>query len=340
MLKSSAHIVAKNSLMMILNYFLSAKASSVKPTPRIHLNRMAISSATTAPSVRLLAACFTYTTFPWSFGPRPFILQVYLLNRTINTQVGFTTPYELWFHTKPSVAHYRTFGTLAYSFIDKSLRTKFQAKGHMVIFIGYSATSKGWRFWNPSTDIVFESSNVIFDEGIGYSSSSFTSQTSPVSVPVHFYFHTDSSSSPSSEPFSFPVGVPPPLIEDIPPPVGDLDSPLSLPPPAEDTFDSPSSPLSSLPDPPTFQSDHPYVSSPTPLDPYDFNIPYSHPTPLSNMVDEPIQPKFKKLTDLYSDSSPPNIPPTTSFANMISSAETYREPATFQQATMSPQAKL
>lgn len=64
MLKSSAHIVAKNSLMMILNYFLSAKASSVKPTPRIHLNRMAISSATTAPSVRLLAACFTYTTFP------------------------------------------------------------------------------------------------------------------------------------------------------------------------------------------------------------------------------------------------------------------------------------
>lgn len=136
------------------------------------------------------------------------------------------------------------------------------------------------------------------------------------------------------------MGVPPPLIEDIPPPVGDLDSPLSLPPPAEDTFDSPSSPLSSLPDPPTFQSDHPYVSSPTPLDPYDFNIPYSHPTPLSNMVDEPIQPKFKKLTDLYSDSSPPNIPPTTSFVNMISSAETYREPATFQQATMSPQAKL
>lgn len=75
---------------------------------------------------------------------------VYLLNRTINHQVGFTTPYELWFKTKPSVAHYRTFETIAYTFIVKSLRTKFQAKGTMVIFIGYSATNKGWRFWNPS----------------------------------------------------------------------------------------------------------------------------------------------------------------------------------------------
>jgi hypothetical protein len=67
---------------------------------------------------------------------------VHILNRTINTQVGFTTPYELWFHRKPSVSHYRTFGTLAYIFIDKSLRTKFQPKGTSVIFVGYSDTSK------------------------------------------------------------------------------------------------------------------------------------------------------------------------------------------------------
>lgn len=99
---------------------------------------------------------------------------VYILNRTINSQVGFTTPYELWFRTKPSVSHYRIFATIAYIFIDKSLRTKFQAKGTMVVFIGYSETSKGWRFWNPITDQITESSDVIFDEATGYSPSIFT----------------------------------------------------------------------------------------------------------------------------------------------------------------------
>lgn len=89
---------------------------------------------------------------------------VYILNRTINTQVGMTTPYELWIHAKPSVSHYRIFGTVAYIFIDKSLRTKFQPKGKMVIFVGYSDSSKGWGFWNPLTTLILESSNVIFDE--------------------------------------------------------------------------------------------------------------------------------------------------------------------------------
>ena len=111
---------------------------------------------------------------------------VYLLNRTINRQVGYTTPFELWFKTKPIVSHYRTFGTLAYIFIDKSLRTKFQNKGTQVIFVGYSATSKGWRFWNPITDRISESSDVIFDEATGYSPSLFPSQQSlSVSIPTH-----------------------------------------------------------------------------------------------------------------------------------------------------------
>ena len=79
---------------------------------------------------------------------------VYLLNCTINAQVGYTTPYELWHKVKPSVSHYKTFGTVAYIFTYKSLRTKFQANGTMVIFVGYSATSKGWRLWIPSHNII------------------------------------------------------------------------------------------------------------------------------------------------------------------------------------------
>ena len=87
---------------------------------------------------------------------------VYLLNRTINTQVGSTIPYELWFKTKPTVSHSITFGTIAYIFTDKSLRTKFQAKEVMVIFVGFSTSSKGWQFWNLSTNTISESYDVIY----------------------------------------------------------------------------------------------------------------------------------------------------------------------------------
>ena len=53
---------------------------------------------------------------PLNLWAKSVHIEVYLLNCTINYQVGFTTPYELWFKTKPSVSHYRTFGTLAYIF--------------------------------------------------------------------------------------------------------------------------------------------------------------------------------------------------------------------------------
>jgi transposase InsO family protein len=92
---------------------------------------------------------------------------VYLLNLTINNQVGFTTSYELRFNVKLTVSHYRTFGILLY-LLTKSLRTKFQTKGTMVVFIGYSDTSKGWRFWNPSNDVISESFDVIFYETLNW----------------------------------------------------------------------------------------------------------------------------------------------------------------------------
>ena len=142
---------------------------------------------------------------------------VYILNRTINSQVGIVTPYELWFKTKPSVSHLRTFGTLAYIFIDKSKRTKFQPKGSRVIFVGYSKTSKGsWRFWRPLTNIISESSDVIFDEVTPYSPSLFsTAQSSLVDIPLsllppllpHVPVNPFPPPNPPNQPTVQPVGV-------------------------------------------------------------------------------------------------------------------------------------
>lgn len=290
-----------------------------------------------------------YHNIPLKLWAEAIHIAVYLLNKTINTQVGFTTPYELWFHTKPSVSHYRIFGIVAYIFIDKSLHTKFQAKGHKVIFVGYSDTSKGWRFWNPSTDKITESSDVIFDEHNGYPS--FTSTHTPsVTVPTQLYFPSPPLSLPIPPVANFipPVAVIDPMGDAIAEPVGNSDSSAALPPLDDPYLTSSHSSLPTYPDP----SDSPDFSSSFHSDPYYFTTHFdSYSTPIS--TDEPIQPKFKSLTELYSDPPPsatspsaplpfdtPSVSPLLSYANMISSAESYREPATYHQATMSPQAQL
>ena len=276
---------------------------------------------------------------------------VYVLNRTINHQVGHMTPYELWFHTKPSVSHFKTFGTLAYIFIDKSKRTKFQPKGSRVIFVGYSDTSKGWRFWNPLTGLISESSDVVFDEVTGYSPLLFSKAPPPrIDIPSSIFL----------DPTLFPVNpIPPPQLQ-LPPPVNPppvnpvgVSSPtasLHSLPPDSPTFSDPSSPSPSLPVPNDNSSSESVHS-----DPYDINIPAPiHVNEHITVPEHPIKQRYRSLTDIYSDTlpttpSPPISPvpspahsPVTSqassFANMIHSAETYREPATYKQATMSPQA--
>ena len=92
---------------------------------------------------------------------------IHILNRTSNHQLGNSTPYECWFHRKPSVQHFRIFGFAAYVFVNTKLRTKLDSKSIFAYFVGYSLTSKAYRFWSPSTDQIFESFDYRIDEFSG-----------------------------------------------------------------------------------------------------------------------------------------------------------------------------
>ena len=50
------------------------------------------------------------------------------------------------------------------SHINKQLRTKLDAKSHKCILVGYGNDCKAYWIWDPWTDKVFYSRDVIFDE--------------------------------------------------------------------------------------------------------------------------------------------------------------------------------
>jgi hypothetical protein len=74
------------------------------------------------------------------------------------------TPQEAWSGYKPSVAHLRIFGCLAYSQVPESKRKKLDDRGEKCIFLGYSEESKAYKLYNPLTKKSVVSRDVIFDE--------------------------------------------------------------------------------------------------------------------------------------------------------------------------------
>lgn len=72
---------------------------------------------------------------------------IYLQNRLPTLSTG-KTPYEFWFGTKPNLDHLRIFESKAYVFIPKGKRKKLDHKAQILIFVGYSEETKGYRFLN------------------------------------------------------------------------------------------------------------------------------------------------------------------------------------------------
>lgn len=88
---------------------------------------------------------------------------VYTLNRDLS-KASPVTPYQRWHKNPPDVSNLRAFGSIAYIHIPDALRPKWARKSIRFIFIGYCETTKGGRFYDPSTRAIKISRDVTFDE--------------------------------------------------------------------------------------------------------------------------------------------------------------------------------
>ena len=74
------------------------------------------------------------------------------------------TSQEAWSDYKPSVLHLNIFVCIAYAQVPETKRKKLDDHGKKCIFIGYSEESKAYKLYNPLTNKVVVSRDVIFSE--------------------------------------------------------------------------------------------------------------------------------------------------------------------------------
>jgi hypothetical protein len=101
---------------------------------------------------------------PNYFWAETIATAVYIMNRTPTVTVHGMTPEEKFTSKKPDVSHLRVFGCIVYVHVPKEKRSKLDPKAKKCIFIGYSSEQKGYRCFNPSTQKLQVSKDVVFNE--------------------------------------------------------------------------------------------------------------------------------------------------------------------------------
>jgi hypothetical protein len=84
---------------------------------------------------------------------------VYILNKCPTKKLESKVPEEAWSGRKPSVKHFKVFGSLCYKHVPDVKRSKLDDKSEFMIFIGYHCTS-AYKLVNPITNKVFLSRDV------------------------------------------------------------------------------------------------------------------------------------------------------------------------------------
>jgi hypothetical protein len=74
------------------------------------------------------------------------------------------TPKEVWCGSKPPLSHLHVFGHVTFVHVLKEAKTKLDSKGGKCMFINYYEETKGYKLYNPISQYVIISYDVIFNE--------------------------------------------------------------------------------------------------------------------------------------------------------------------------------
>jgi len=105
---------------------------------------------------------------PNYFWAKAVAIVVYIMNRTPITTVHGMTLKKKFTSKKPDVSHLRVFGYIAHMHVYDEKKSKLNPKAEKCIFIRYSLEKKGYSCFNPSTQRLQVSRDVVFDEMVNW----------------------------------------------------------------------------------------------------------------------------------------------------------------------------
>ena len=111
---------------------------------------------------------------PEKFWDEAVFTSTFLINRMTTPILQHKSPYEVLFNIKPDYTLLRTFGCLCYPYLRPYSPHKLSARSEQCIFLGYSSFHIGYRCLSLSTNRLYISRNVIFEESIYPYSPTFT----------------------------------------------------------------------------------------------------------------------------------------------------------------------
>ena len=91
-----------------------------------------------------------------------------LINRVYTRVLGDTTPYEQLYKRKPNLENVRIFGCLAHAKVEPVNQKKLDARSRPLVHVGSEPGTKAYRLFNPVTQKIIVSRDVIFDETKGW----------------------------------------------------------------------------------------------------------------------------------------------------------------------------
>jgi hypothetical protein len=101
---------------------------------------------------------------PPKFWVEALITATYLINRLPSQVLGLESPYFRLHHCPPIYTNLHTFGCVCFMHLPPPHRNKLSAQSIRCAFLGYSITQKGYLCFDPHTNRVHVSRNVIFFE--------------------------------------------------------------------------------------------------------------------------------------------------------------------------------
>lgn len=115
--------------------------------------------------MNMVRSMLTENDIPREFWPEAVNWSVYVQNRSPTIAVRDVTPEEAWSGKKPSVHFFRIFGCIAHVHVPENQRKKLDSRSTKCILLGVNEESKAYRLYDPASQRIIISRDVIFEEG-------------------------------------------------------------------------------------------------------------------------------------------------------------------------------